>query len=154
MEMSRDPRLAAMEVQLASSHRHPVRFHGFTMLPILRDGDEVQTEPVTCQAVRIGDIVTYRFEDKFPTRRVVAIDRQQGQFVIRGDSLPGHRDFRVPFEAVLARVVRRRRDGVWLTTASPTWRLRTARALAGFYLRRVRWLAGPRRVWRVIKRLA
>jgi hypothetical protein len=146
-------RLAAMEVLLASSRREPAYFHGYTMLPLLREGDEVETEPIDWQDVRLGDVVTYRFGDRFPTRRVVAVDRAQRCFIICGDSIPPPQEFRVRFEDVIARVVRRRRNGVWLTTASAAWRLQKARVLVHQHLRRARWLTGPRHVWRRVRRL-
>ena len=146
-------RLAAMEVQLAHSHHHLAYFHGLTMLPILREGDEVRTEPICWCVVRVGDVVTYRFKDKFPTRRVVAIDEAQRQFIIMGDSVPGWREYPVSFEDVLARVVGRRRDDVWLETSSLTWRWRTAWILLRDRLRRAPWLAGPRKLRRALKRL-
>jgi hypothetical protein len=145
-------RLAAMEAQLARSDRHLAYFHGRTMLPLLQEGDHVHTEPVSWRDVRIGDVVTYRFEDKFPTRRIVAIDRERRTFIIMGDSIPGRREYHVPFDDVIARVVRRRREGVWLTTSSIRWRLRTAQVLANDYLRRARWLGGARRAWRLLRR--
>lgn len=151
------PRLVAMELQLAHASSPLGRlacFHGLTMLPLLREGDEVQTEQIHWRDVRIGDVVTYRFEDKFPTRRVVAVDHEHRRFVIMGDSIPGRREFLVPFDDVLARVVRRRRDGVWLDTRSFAWRRRTALVLSRDHLRRARWLAMPRGVWRLVRRLA
>jgi len=144
-------RLAAREAQLSHSQRYPAYFHGRTMLPILQEGDNVETEPVTWQKVRRGDVVTYRAGDKFPTRRVVAIDRGARQFVIMGDSIPGRREYLVPFDQVIARVVRRRRHDVWLATTSFTWRRRTMRMLWADTLRRATWLAFPRAIWRVVR---
>ena len=145
-------RLAALELQLAHADRRLAYFHGLTMLPILREGDEVLTEPVRGEAVRIGDVVTYRFADKFPTRRVVAIDRSTRRLVIMGDSIPGRREFLVNFDDVLARVVRRRRDGRWLDVRSARWRLQSARVLFRDRLRRAPGLALPRAVWRRLRR--
>jgi hypothetical protein len=143
-----------MELQLARAARDYAYFHGLTMLPLLREGDEVEAEPITWREVRVGDIVTYRFEDKFPTRRVVAIDRDRREFVIMGDSIPGRREYLVPFDDVLARVVARRRDGAWLDRASFAWRRRTAFVLVRDHLRRAAWLAFPRAIWRRLRRLA
>jgi hypothetical protein len=144
-------RLAALEIQLAHSHRRLAYFHGLTMRPVLQEGDEVETEPVSWQAVRTGDVVTYRFEDKFPTRRVIVVDRERRRFVIMGDSIPGRREYLVPFDDVLARVVRRRRDGRWLDVSSMPWRLQALRVLLRDRLRRWTWLAGPRRLWRAMR---
>jgi hypothetical protein len=143
-----------MELQLAYATRHFAYFHGLTMLPLLREGDDVQTEPVTWRDVHVGDVVTYRFADKFPTRRVVAADHTRRQFVIMGDSIPGRREYHVPFDDVLARVVGRRRDGAWLDRRSFTWRRQTALVLFQDRLRRATWLAFPRAVWRRLRRMA
>jgi hypothetical protein len=121
------------------------------MRPLLQEGDEVETESVSWQTIRAGDVVTYRFEDKFPTRRVIVIDRERRRFIIMGDSIPGRREYLVPFDDVLARVVRRRRDAHWLEASSFTWRLQTLRVLLRDRVRRWRWLAGPRRLWRAVR---
>jgi hypothetical protein len=141
-----------MELQLAASDRHLAYFHGRTMLPLLREGDEVRTEPIDWTQVRTGDVVTYRFEDKFPTRRVIVVDRPRRRFIIMGDSIPGRRDYLVPFDDVLARVTGRRREGQWLLRTSLTWRLRTLQVVARDRLHRAAWLSGPRRLWRLLRR--
>ena len=143
-----------MEVQLAHSARQFAYFHGLTMLPLLREGDHVETASVLAEDVRVGDVITYRFEDKFPTRRVIAIDRERRTLLIMGDSIRSRREFAVPFDDVLARVVRRRRDGVWMGRESLVWRLQTRRILVREYTRRARWLALPRGAWRAIRSLA
>jgi len=140
-----------MEVQLAHSARRLAYFHGLTMLPLLREGDEVETEPVRAEQLRTGDVVTYRFEDKFPTRRVIAVDHERRTLLIMGDSIVSRREFVVPFDDVLARVVRRSRRGTWMTRDSLVWRLQTRRILLREYTRRAVWLALPRAAWRVIR---
>lgn len=141
-----------MEIQLAHSRRHLAYFHGLTMRPLLQEGDEVETEPITWAQVRVGDVVTYRFEDKFPTRRVMVIDRPRRQFVIMGDSIPGRRQYLVAFDDVIARVRRRRRAGEWLEATSLSWRARTAWRVLRDRVWRARWLAPARRTWGVIRR--
>ncbi len=121
------------------------------MLPLLREGDEVETESVEAEAVRAGDVVTYRFEDKFPTRRVIAIDRARRCFLIMGDSIRSRREFVVSFDDLLARVVRRRREGIWMSRDALVWRLQTRRILFREYLRHTPWLAAPRAAWRALR---
>ena len=139
---------------MAHSARQLAYFHGLTMLPLLREGDEVETEPVCAEDLAAGDVVTYRFEDKFPTRRVIAIDSARRTLLIMGDSIPGRREFVVPFDDVLARVVRRRRGGVWLTRTAFIWRAQTRRILIREYARRAAWLAFPRALRRALRSLA
>lgn len=144
-------RVVAHELRLASG---PARstFHGLTMQPHLYEGDEVETEPVTAADVRLGDVVTYRFEDKFPTRRVIEIDPDARTLVIMGDSIPGFREYVVDFDDVLARVVRRRRHGRWLTATSPRWRLQTRKVRTRLWLHRSEAAAPARRLWSHRKR--
>ena len=121
------------------------------MQPHLVEGDRVVTEPIVAEDVRLGDVVTYRFEDKFPTRRVVRRDRHAKTFTFMGDSIPGWREYVVPYDDVLARVVRRSRDGSWMATTDPAWRWQTAKVLARVWahhsrlLGPVRWVTRPLR---------
>lgn len=119
-----------MEIQLARSREEPAYFHGYLMLPLLREGDEVEVDPVAWVDVRPGDVVTYRDRDKFPTRRVVEIRHVERVFVIMGDSIRPRRSWLVPFDDVIGRVARRRRRGRWVTTRHWRWRLQRARVLA------------------------
>jgi hypothetical protein len=91
------------------------------MLPLLREGDEVVVEPVTPAELRVGDVVTYRDADKFPTRRIVAIHEDGQSLVIIGDSVRPRRTWLVPTDDVLGRVVRRGREGTWMTTRHWRW---------------------------------
>ena len=124
-----DLRIAAMELQLQRSHREPAYFHGYLMLPLLREGDDVEVEPVSGEQVRVGDVVTYRDADKFPTRRVMEIRRDERAVVIMGDSIRPRRTWIVGFDDVIGRVVRRRRNGTWMTTSDWRWRGQRARVV-------------------------
>jgi len=144
-------RTVAHELRLSRPDAPASYFHGQTMLPHLVEGDWVVTEPVRAEDVRLGDVVTYRFEDKFPTRRVVARDRRTRTFTIMGDSIPGRRDYLVPFDDVLARVVKRQRGDAWLATSDRSWRWQTAKVVTREWARRapalapVRWATRPLR---------
>jgi hypothetical protein len=144
-------RVVAHELRLTRPDAPASYFHGLTMQPHLVEGDWVETEPVTADDVHIGDVVTYRFEDKFPTRRVVARDRGTRTFTIMGDSIPGRREYLVPFDDVLARVVRRRRGDQWLAITDWPWRTQTMKVVAREWARRtpvlgpLRWATRPLR---------
>jgi hypothetical protein len=127
-------RVAAMELQLARSTLEPAYFHGLLMLPLLCEGDEVEVEPITWAQVRVGDIVTYRDQDRFPTRRVMEINPQKRSFVIMGDSARPRERWTVPFDDVLGRVVRRRRAGRWSASTGVAWRYHRIRVLARYRL--------------------
>jgi hypothetical protein len=131
---SQDIRVIAKELQLAiSSESKTLYFHGMSMHPFLVEGDEVVVEPVRWLDIRIGDIVTYRFEDKFPTRRVVAktVDRVR----LWCENWPDRR-FGAWRPDVLGRAVARKRDGRWITRHHPEWRA-ARRAALFLYVRRV-----------------
>lgn len=123
-----------MELQLVRSTVDPAYFHGFLMLPTLREGDEVEVEAVSWNEVRAGDVVTYRDGERFPTRRVTEIKRADELFVVMGDSVRPRRRWLVPFEDVIGRVARRRRDGKWMTTGHWRWRLQRAMVLGRYRL--------------------
>lgn len=147
-----DRRTVAHELRLSRPAAPPAYFHGLTMRPLLLEGDYVVTEPITAADVRLGDVVTYRCEDKFPTRRVVARDERTGTFTCMGDSIPGRREYLVPYDDVLARVVRRRRGGEWLATTDVSWRWQTGKVMASEWARRSRWLRPARWVTRPLRR--
>jgi hypothetical protein len=146
-----DARVVAHELRLGTGRARST-FHGLTMRPHLVEGDEVETEPITASEVRLGDVVTYRFEDKFPTRRVLAADDDARVFTIMGDSIPGFREYRVSYDDVLARVIRRRRDGRWLAVTDGPWRIQTGRVRARLWLRWSDAAAPARWVWGIWKR--
>ena len=82
-------RRIAREMALVLSPRiGPHVFHGLTMLPFLVDGDQVQIEPVTFDDVRPGDVITYREQQYFPTRRVIRIDHRSRSLILKGDAFP------------------------------------------------------------------
>ena len=83
-----DPRTVAHELRLSRPETPPAYFHGLTMQPHLVEGDYVITEPISAADVRLGDVVTYRFEDKFPTRRVVARDEPRAHLHLHGRQHP------------------------------------------------------------------
>lgn len=124
-------RVAAQELRLRrSADAGPVYFHGETMRPFLGEGDLLIVTPVEWDDIAVGDVITYRYEDKFPTRRVVEANRAGGMLILRGDSIPGRPDFPVRRQDVLGRAEVRIRDGAELRCTDPEWRRATRRALA------------------------
>src|SRR5688500_13634370 len=111
-----------MELQPERSPVDPAYFPGYLMLPLLREGDEVVVEATAPEDLRVGDVVSYRAADQFPTRRIMAIHEHGRSLVIMGDSVRPRRTWLVPTDDVFGRVVRRRRDGTWMTTRHWRWR--------------------------------
>ena len=116
------------------SHVEPVFFHGYLMLPLLREGDEVEVEEVATDAIRVGDVVTYRDGEKFPTRRVMELVDGGRTLVIMGDSVRPRRTWLVDVDDVLGRVVRRGRDGSWITTRNWRWQWQRHRVRFRYWL--------------------
>jgi hypothetical protein len=127
-------RLAAKQLQLERSAVKPAYFHGYLMLPLLREGDEVVVEPVIASDLSVGDVVTYRDADKFPTRRIMAIHEHGQLLVIMGDSVRPRRTWLVPADEVLGRVVRRGREGTWITSRDWRWRLQRHKVILRYRL--------------------
>lgn len=132
-----DRTLVAKELQVAlSSPSRTLYFHGESMRPFLGEGDRVVVESVPWAAIRVGDIITYRFEDKFPTRRVVGVGEDRVELWC--DNWPRLR-FEAGREDVLGRAVARKRAGEsWLRRTDPAWRRRTRCALLAYRLERLR----------------
>ena len=117
---------AARELQLLSGGRLEVVFHGTSMDPLLFEGDLVLVEDVTVDDIAIGDIVTYRYLDRYPTRRVVGIEPDR--LTLWCDAWP-HLRFRASPEDVLGRAVGRVRNDHRLDASDPEWISRRERAL-------------------------
>jgi signal peptidase I len=116
---SKRTRLIAKELQLAISSPHrTLYFHGESMRPLLIEGDEVVVEPVEWNRIRVGDIITYRYLDRFPTRRVIR--KSDTGLDLWCDNWPD-RSFTAARADVLGRAIARRRDGVWLTARDREW---------------------------------
>ena len=131
----RDPavRLIARELQLElSSEARTLYFHGESMRPFLVEGDAVVLTPVEWDEIRIGDVITYRAEEKFPTRRVVR--RSRNGLFLWCENWP-ERQFFAAREDLLGRAVARRRGGAWITRRDPEWTAARRAALSAYWRR-------------------
>lgn len=140
-------RLIGKELQVeVSSAEHSLYFHGTSMLPFLQEGDLVVVRPVAWDDLRRGDIVTYRKDDKFPTRRV--FDKRGDRLSLRCDGWK-HLKFRARRDDVLGRAEARFRDGQWITPSSSEWQRAKLRALVRAWRQRARQLlhSRPARHW-------
>ena len=139
----KDTRLIAKELQLAiSSEERTLYFHGESMRPFLVEGDEVVVAPLKWEGIRLGDVITYRLGEKFPTRRLI---RRIGEDIeLFCENWP-NRYFRARREDVLGQAIARKRDGQWITIRDREWRAARRSALAIYWWR----VAAPRAVGRV-----
>ena len=119
----------ARELQLVANTSTDVMFHGLSMDPLLFEGDIVVVEPVQNGEIKIGDIITYRYLDRFPTRRVVAI--QPDRLVLWCDAWPDQIFATVP-DDVLGRATTRIRNGHHLRATDREWIVRCDRALRSY----------------------
>jgi hypothetical protein len=136
------PRLIAKELQLElSSAERTLYFHGESMRPFLVEGDEVVVEPVEWDDIRRGDVVTYRFMDRFPTRRLIR--KTDEEMVLWCENWP-ERIFKAARSDLLGRAVARRRDGRWLRSSDARWKLAELRAMLRWRVRHLRRVTLPR----------
>lgn len=128
--MNRDKlRIAAKEIQLEKSRTlGHVIFHGRSMRPFFEDGDELISERVEWDSIKAGDIITYREEDKFPTRRVI---RKYGRkLILKADNWPEL--FEADKEDVLARITERKRAGAVLSSRDRQWMIQAYKNVWGY----------------------
>jgi Peptidase S24-like len=121
----------AKELQLL--HSDPSRtlyFHGESMRPFFREGDQLTVAPVHWDEIRLGDVIAYRSGDQFPARRVVR--KLKAALQLWCDNWPDRR-FEAARSDVLGRVVARDRRGSRLTFRQTAWKRAARRALLQFY---------------------
>jgi len=112
-------RALAKQIQLEQSAvLGPVEYHSHMMHPFIQDRDLLVAEPITFEQVRVGDIVTYREKEKFPTWRVIR--KESDRLILRPDN------YWVLYVAapheVLSKVVERRRGGQRLRAEQWQWK--------------------------------
>lgn len=126
----------ARELQLeVSSTQRTLYFHGESMRPFLVEGDEVVVQPVEWSSIRPGDVITYRYLDRFPTRRVVR--KTEHRLYLWCENWPERR-FRASREDVLGQAVARRRGDSWLTSSSSAWKMARLSAMLRWRFEHVR----------------
>ena len=141
-----DTRLIAKELQLElSSPQRTLYFHGESMRPFLVEGDEVVVEPVTWEEIRLGDVITYRYLDRFPTRRVM--QKSAEELLLWCENWP-ERSFRAGRDEILGRAVARVRGDDWLACTDLSWRIARFSARYRWRLRRLIRADIPRLPWR------
>lgn len=114
--------IVAKEIQLLRSEDFDtVYFHGETMMPFLKEADELIVTPIDVSEIKPGDIVTYLDDDKFPTRRVIRNLKTKSCFLIQGDSIP-KRKYVVPYNLVIGIAVARKRKGKWIYSNRLAWK--------------------------------
>ena len=142
-----EARRIARELQVGlSTEERTLYFHGESMRPFLGEGDEVVVTPVAFEHIRLGDVVTYRYGDKFPTRRLMR--RTGDRLEMWCENWPG-RYFETRREDILGLATARKRDGRWITHRDREWRAARRSALVKYW-----WLVGVPRLPRDLRTVA
>lgn len=104
--------LAVATDVLHDGHALRFRAEGWSMYPIIRDGDIVEVAPVRASQLRRGDVLLCRIGDAAIAHRLVGFNNGTGHtaLVLRGDAAFA-KDAPVPFTSVIGRVTDVRRDG-------------------------------------------
>jgi hypothetical protein len=141
-----DTRLIAKELQLElSSAQRTLYFHGESMRPFLVEGDEVVVEPVEWDAIRPGDVITYRYLERFPTRRVMQKSAEELQLWC--ENWPD-RSFQAKRADILGRAIARRRGNEWLHATDLAWQTARIKATSRWRFRQLVRVDIPRLPWR------
>jgi signal peptidase I len=126
--MSRQPLIkksintVAKELQLENSEIiGTVIFHGKSMSPFLEQGDELIVKPLKWKEIKIGDVVTYRFDDKFPTYRVIR--KFKTYLLLKPDNW--QQIFEVKRKDLLGKVIERKRVNSTLSCTNWKWTLQS-----------------------------
>lgn len=125
---------------LGSGRTVRFRAHGWSMYPLIRDGDLLHVAPAVCEDIHRGDVLLCRVADHVVAHRVTQIRRTADgvSLKLRGDATFGS-DGWVTGGAVLGKVVAAERAGsrTVLDTTSRRW----LGALAARAWRAKRWAA-------------
>jgi hypothetical protein len=130
MEPTHARRVAEKLQLLHSDPSRTLYFHGDSMLPFFREGDQLAVEPVDWDEIRLGDVIAYRAGEKLPARRVVK--KLSGVLQLWCENWPERR-FEAARSDILGRVIARERAGSCLTREQAAWKRAARRALLQFY---------------------
>lgn len=114
---------AALELWSQAGEAHYVPLHGTSMLPLLRDGDQVLVSH-NLSMVRNGDIVVFQLSNGLVAHRVLAsLNSTEGRvFRTKGDNLLAY-DPLIPQEQLFGRVLTVRRADRQMSIDTPAWQI-------------------------------
>lgn len=124
--MHRPAAAVARELHLENSAAlGAVEFHGRSMRPLLRDGDTLLVEAAPWESLRPGDLIVYRFDDRYPALRIA--EKLADKLFLTADNWPSP-VFEAWRDDVLGRVTGFRRDGREVGSDAAAWRRAAALA--------------------------
>jgi signal peptidase I len=114
---------AALEVWTQAGGEHSIPITGCSMLPLLRDGDEVLVRHGWADARR-GDVVVFRHKGTLIAHRVLRIYQGQVEptLITKGDNSP-RLDSPVKANEIVGRVLTVKRGGRSMLLDTPAWRI-------------------------------
>lgn len=83
---------------------------GHSMYPTIMANETIMVEPIDPGTVRLGDIVLYRTNSRLVAHRVIGIENEINDFVLRGDASLTC-DASVKSEQILGKVISIERNG-------------------------------------------
>ncbi|MGD8522437.1 MAG: signal peptidase I [Desulfobacterales bacterium] len=87
---------------------------GKSMYPVIQDGETLIVEPIVPSAVKVGDIILYKSEEKLIAHRVISIKEisipNQYSLILRGDAAYSY-DEPVYADQILGKVIAIERNG-------------------------------------------
>lgn len=121
-QISPDMLKAALELWAQAGETHYIPLHGTSMLPLLRDGDQVLVSHIRDQ-VQVGDIVVFQRDDGLIAHRVLRVSPcdSGGYLRTKGDHVQGL-DPEMSEGEVVGRVLAIRRDARLMRVDSSGWR--------------------------------
>lgn len=115
---------AARSLQLLHADRTDVIFHGYSMEPLLTEGDQVTIKEVLFVDIRVGDIIVSLEGDKYPARRVLF--KKKDSLIVWRDNWAHREILEVSQKDILGQLVARRRKQHTLSLGSFLWKSLTA----------------------------
>lgn len=96
-----------MKFDLSSNQRKPIKSFGYSMLPILRDGDIIYIKKVKFQNLRTNDIICFKKNKRFLTHRIIY--RSKSYVITRGDN-NAFADGKITTSKVIGKIYKIKRD--------------------------------------------
>lgn len=111
----------ARALQLLNAHKSNVVFHGYSMEPLLTEGDSVAINKIAFKDIRIGDIIVSYEGEKYPARRVLY--KKKNSLVVWRDNW-AHREILEIYEKdVLGKIIARNRNNQVVASDDFSWKL-------------------------------
>jgi hypothetical protein len=106
-------------------------FHGNSMLPVFREADYLMLKQIGWENLRVGNVVVFRDELRYPTRRIVK--KYSDAVLVVGDNWIDQKQL-INSERILGVVYSRRREKRTITSNDIEWKFHMYICLMRFRL--------------------